>query len=195
MMTGRVGIAVCLGYMTVGRTSLNTGAQFTRDSADQRNVDNERQMYRYRWSCQIIYGSYADFFEIQQKKQMLVRERGWKGSSLWVATSGNLNDFFEQRDYDRFDELAGELAVREADYDYKAAPPSLPLAAQAHRNRAPAWRGLWRVWGNPQGMHRISRTSGISVESASARRRRLGQQTPRTLAGSVKGLPSHWVAK
>jgi hypothetical protein len=81
-------------------------------------VDNERQLYRYRWSCQIIYGSYADFFEIERKKEMGARERGWKKSSLWVTTSGNLNDFFEQRDYERFDELARDLAVREADYDY-----------------------------------------------------------------------------
>jgi hypothetical protein len=35
-----------------------------------------------------------------------------------VATWGNLNDFLEERDYESYEALAQDLAVREADYDY-----------------------------------------------------------------------------
>ena len=79
---------------------------------------DEPGTYRFRWSCQIVYGHYADFFEIQQRKQELAATKGWRGSSLWVATSGNLNDFFEERDYDTYEALAHDLSVREGDYDY-----------------------------------------------------------------------------
>ena len=78
----------------------------------------EAVLYRYRWSCQVTYGSYGEFFELAERKRELARERGWKVSHYWVATAGNLNDFFEERDYETFEDLAHELSVRESDYEF-----------------------------------------------------------------------------
>lgn len=75
-------------------------------------------MVRYRWSCQVIYGRWGEFYELQEAKAALAVERGWVIPRFWVATAGNLNDFFLERDYDTMEELTRELTAREADYDF-----------------------------------------------------------------------------
>ncbi len=79
---------------------------------------SEPVLFRYRWSCQVVYGAYAEFFELAQQKRELARARGWILSRYWVATAGNLNDFFEERDYETFEDLAHELSLREDDYEF-----------------------------------------------------------------------------
>ena len=74
--------------------------------------------YRYRWSCQILYGSYTNFMEIQQRKVEVAQARGWRDAKFWVATAGNLNDFAIERDYETLDELASELYRRENDFEF-----------------------------------------------------------------------------
>ena len=86
---------------------------------------------RYRWSCQILYGHFGEFFELQQEKHRIAEERGWICPTFWVATAGRLNDFFLEREYGSLDELTGELAAREADYEFmKAMRDSYRLVVQ-----------------------------------------------------------------
>ena len=75
-------------------------------------------MFRYRWSCQVIYGNWADFFELQQGKADLAAERGWTPARFWVSLAGNLNDFFLERDYETLEQLSSELLIREDDHDF-----------------------------------------------------------------------------
>ncbi|HEX2050404.1 MAG TPA: hypothetical protein VHJ34_07200 [Actinomycetota bacterium] len=75
-------------------------------------------MVRYRWSCQVIYGRWGEFYELQERKVALASERGWVIPRFWVATAGNLNDFFLERDYETIEQLASELSAREADYEF-----------------------------------------------------------------------------
>ena len=74
--------------------------------------------YRYRWSCQILYGRYTDFMEIQQRKVEIGRDRGWSEPKFWVTSAGYLNDFSIERDYETLDQLAAELAARERDFEF-----------------------------------------------------------------------------
>ena len=88
-------------------------------------------MFRYRWSCQVIYGSWADFFELQQGKAELAAQRGWIPARFWVSLAGNLNDFFLERDYERLEHLSMELLAREGDYEFmKLMRASHKLAVQ-----------------------------------------------------------------
>ena len=75
-------------------------------------------MYRYRWSCQVLYSNYGEFFSLQEQKAALAEQRGWQAARFWVAIAGNLNDFFLERDYETLEALVTELAAREADYDF-----------------------------------------------------------------------------
>jgi hypothetical protein len=72
-------------------------------------------MFRYRWSCQVIYGRWAEFYELQEAKAAVAKERGWVPSSFWVASAGSLNDFFLEREYQTLEELSAELWKREGD--------------------------------------------------------------------------------
>jgi hypothetical protein len=74
--------------------------------------------FRYRWSCQILYGRYTEFMELQQRKVEVARNRGWSEARFWVATAGDLNDFFIERDFETLDELARELSERENDFEF-----------------------------------------------------------------------------
>lgn len=73
---------------------------------------------RYRWSCQILYGKYAEFMELQEQKTAVAKKRGWVEARFWEAVAGRLNDFFLEREYNTLEELASETAAREADYDF-----------------------------------------------------------------------------
>ena len=77
--------------------------------------------YRYRWSCQILYGHYTEFMELQNRKSVIAKERGWAPATYWVATAGGLNDFLLEREYPELAELAAELQAREADLDFMKA--------------------------------------------------------------------------
>jgi hypothetical protein len=86
---------------------------------------------RYRWSCQVLYGSYAEFFDIQQRKARIASERGWVPATYWMAVAGHLNDFFLEREYEDLEAFGIELAKRESDYDFmKAMRESYRLAVQ-----------------------------------------------------------------
>jgi hypothetical protein len=74
--------------------------------------------HRYRWSCQIIYRHYTEFMELQREGRNLGQERGWQHPTFWIATAGNLNDFYFEREYDSLDQLAKELEARENDIDF-----------------------------------------------------------------------------
>ncbi len=74
--------------------------------------------YRYRWSCQILYGRYTEFMEIQQRKVQIGRDRGWSEPRFWITSAGNLNDFFIERDFESLDDLAADLAAREGDFEF-----------------------------------------------------------------------------
>ncbi len=88
-------------------------------------------MFRYRWSCQVIYSKWAEFYELQEGKAAVAAERGWVQSRFWVATAGNLNDFFLERDYETLEDLSVELCAREADYEFmKLMRESYNLAVQ-----------------------------------------------------------------
>ena len=88
-------------------------------------------MFRYRWSCQVIYSKWADFYELQEAKAAVAAERGWVRSRFWVATAGNLNDFFLERDYESLEDLSSELVAREADFEFmKLMRESYKLAVQ-----------------------------------------------------------------
>jgi hypothetical protein len=73
---------------------------------------------RYRWSCQILYGKYTDFMELQEKKGEVAKGRGWVPTSFWEAVAGRVNDFFLEREYSSLEELAAETQARESDYDF-----------------------------------------------------------------------------
>ena len=86
---------------------------------------------RYRWSCQVLYGRFGEFFDLQEQKNKIAEARGWTCASFWVATAGNLNDFFLEREYDSLDKLTSELAIREADYEFmKAMRDSYKMVVQ-----------------------------------------------------------------
>ena len=74
--------------------------------------------YRYRWSCQILYGHYTDFMEIQVRKIDVGRARGWSEAKFWVTTAGPFNDFSIERDFETLDLLANELAERDNDFEF-----------------------------------------------------------------------------
>ena len=84
-------------------------------------VQEEKRRYRYRWSCQITYGHYTDFMDLQQRKNQIAVERGWSLATFWIATAGRLNDFFLEREYGSFAELASELEARQNDIDFMKA--------------------------------------------------------------------------
>jgi hypothetical protein len=77
--------------------------------------------YRYRWSCQILYGHYTEFMELQDRTREIAEERRWAPSTFWIATAGGLNDFFLEREYPNLSALATELEAREADFDFMRA--------------------------------------------------------------------------
>ena len=76
---------------------------------------------RYHWSCQILYGHYTDFMELQQQKNDIAQRRGWSAASFWIATAGKLNDFYLEREYPNLGELAQELEARENDTEFMRA--------------------------------------------------------------------------
>ncbi len=73
---------------------------------------------RYRWSCQVLYSRYGEFYDLQQQKAAIAAKRGWVPASFWVALAGNLNDFFLEREYPNLQAFAVEQAAREQDYDF-----------------------------------------------------------------------------
>jgi hypothetical protein len=81
----------------------------------------ESGRYRYRWSCQILYGHYTPFMELQERKRTIANERGWAPATFWIATAGGLNDFFLEREYESLAELDTELQARQADFDFMKA--------------------------------------------------------------------------
>ena len=74
--------------------------------------------FRYRWSCQVLYGHLTDFMELQRAKIEVGRARGWLEPRFWVATAGNLNDFAVEREYKSLESLARELSEREKDFEF-----------------------------------------------------------------------------
>jgi hypothetical protein len=76
---------------------------------------------RYHWSCEILYGHYTDFMELQHRKNEIAQQRGWSVASFWIATAGRLNDFYLEREYPTLGELAQELEARENDIDFMKA--------------------------------------------------------------------------
>lgn len=86
---------------------------------------------RYRWSCQVLYGRFGEFFDLQEEKHRIAEARGWTRPTFWVTTAGRLNDFFLEREYETLDELTSELAAREADFEFmKAMRDSYRLVVQ-----------------------------------------------------------------
>jgi hypothetical protein len=81
----------------------------------------EHGQYRYRWSCQILYGHYTDFMDLQGRKSTIAQERGWVPATFWVATAGGLNDFFLEREYADLEHFAKELEARDADFEFMKA--------------------------------------------------------------------------
>ncbi|MGI8615693.1 MAG: hypothetical protein ACR2L4_02765 [Actinomycetota bacterium] len=84
-------------------------------------AQDDGRLYRYRWSCQILYGHYTNFMELQREKNAIAKLRGWSTASFWIATAGGLNDFFLEREYPSLGLLAGELEAREMDIDFMKA--------------------------------------------------------------------------
>ena len=92
---------------------------------------NIGSVFRYRWSCQVKYGEWAEFFELQKGKARVAEEHGWVPARFWVSVAGNLNDFSLERDYDTLEHLSSELLEREADYDFmKLMRDSYKMAVQ-----------------------------------------------------------------
>ena len=86
---------------------------------------------RYRWSCQISYGSLSEFIDLQRQKAEVAEKRGWVRSRFWMTSIGTLNDFFLEREYSSLPELAEELAARERDYEFsRLIRASYPLVVQ-----------------------------------------------------------------
>ena len=74
--------------------------------------------FRYRWSCQVLYGHLTDFMTLQQRKVEVAQARGWGLPRFWVATAGNLNDFAVEREYETLESLAKELNERQKDLEF-----------------------------------------------------------------------------
>ncbi len=90
---------------------------------------------RYRWSCQVLYGHFGEFFDLQETKNRIAEQRGWTCATFWVATAGRLNDFFLEREYEGLEHLTRELGLREADYEFmKAMRESYRLVVQGSVN-------------------------------------------------------------
>ena len=89
------------------------------------------QRVRYRWSCQILYSNYTEFMDLQGRKDAVARARGWQPARYWVATAGNVGDFFLEREYESFRDLARETQAREEDYEFtRLLRASYPLVVQ-----------------------------------------------------------------
>lgn len=73
---------------------------------------------RFRWSCQVEYERYADFYDIQRKKSEVAGARGWVPSTFWTAIAGNLGDFYLEREYPNLETFASEQAQRDNDYEF-----------------------------------------------------------------------------
>lgn len=65
-------------------------------------------MYRQRWTCEVKYGHYRDFFETIEELEKLIQARGWKPSRFWMPTSGKDNQFISETDYDSLAEWEQE---------------------------------------------------------------------------------------
>ncbi len=86
---------------------------------------------RYRWSCQILYGKYTEFMELQRQKDEVAHARGWHRARYWVATAGSVNDFFLEREYESLADFANELQARDEDYEFmRLMRGSYPLVVQ-----------------------------------------------------------------
>ncbi len=73
---------------------------------------------RYRWSCQVIYSRYGEFYDLQQQKARVAKDRGWITSTFWIALAGNLNDFFLEREYPDLEAFAVEQEARQKDFEF-----------------------------------------------------------------------------
>ena len=73
---------------------------------------------RYRWSCQVIYSSYGEFYDLQMQKDAVAAERRWVRATYWNALAGHLNDFFLEREYPTLEAFAAEQAEREKDFEF-----------------------------------------------------------------------------
>ena len=73
---------------------------------------------RYRWSCQVQYGRYGEFYDLQLKKKAIAKARGWVPASYWVAVAGSLNNFFLEREYESLEDFAVEQQAREKDFEF-----------------------------------------------------------------------------
>jgi hypothetical protein len=56
-------------------------------------------MYRSRSRQQVLYGHFREFLEIAEELNALSRERGWAESSLWVPTTGTVNEIIWESEY------------------------------------------------------------------------------------------------
>lgn len=57
-------------------------------------------MYRQRWTCEVKYGHFRDFFETIEELERLVQARGLKASKYWLPTTGQDNRFVAEMDFD-----------------------------------------------------------------------------------------------
>jgi hypothetical protein len=86
---------------------------------------------RYRWSCQVLYGKYAEFMELQSQKTGIARAHEWVQATYWEAVAGRVNDFFLEREYESLEQLAAETEARDTDYEFmRAMRATYPLVAQ-----------------------------------------------------------------
>ncbi len=73
---------------------------------------------RYRWSCQVLYARYGEFYDLQRLKDAVAQQRGWTQATYWIALAGNLNDFFLEREYETLQDFAREQEEREGDHEF-----------------------------------------------------------------------------
>ena len=73
---------------------------------------------RFRWSCQVIYSNYGEFYDLQMAKDAVAVERGWVRATYWIALAGRLNDFFLEREYPTLEAFAAEQGRREKDFEF-----------------------------------------------------------------------------
>ncbi len=75
-------------------------------------------MVRHRFTADILYGRYRDFFEISEQLQALETSRGWAQAGFWIPTVGALNSFVIEWEYPDLASFERETRARFSDTEY-----------------------------------------------------------------------------
>lgn len=75
-------------------------------------------MFRLEFHYQLRLGEFKQFYAIYQDLQEIARKKGFRPTTLWGATVGNLNKVVMFTDYDTISAFSEETNAYQSDTEY-----------------------------------------------------------------------------